>query len=104
VSELVYRIRGGGFDENNDPVAVAPKVRLVAKAVQPGAYSASVQVGRDPSSYACSVFFVGAVDLDENTDRLEVRGEQYRIHIDDWRSAFNTGRRGMVALCRLGKG
>jgi hypothetical protein len=103
MSERVYRIRGGGTDDNNDPIPGETKTPLRARAVQPGGYSPSTQVGRDGSQTSYSVFFLPAVDL-VDTDRLEVRGEQFALHVEDWRSAYGTGRRGMVALCRLGKG
>lgn len=103
MSEVVYRVRGGGFDSNNDPLPVEPKEPLRAKAVQPGSYSPYTQVGRDGGQYAYTVYFLPAVDLTD-LDRLEVRGEEYRLHVEDWRSAYDTGRRGTVALCRLGKG
>ena len=101
MSETVTRHRGGGLDDNGNeiPWVDAP---LTARAVAPGAAPEYVDRGRDGDRVECTVYFYPAVDLG-NADELTVRGDRYRVQVEQWRSPYTT-RTGTVALCSAGKG
>lgn len=101
MSETVIRHRGGGMDNDNNPRPWVDEP-LRARAVAPGATAEYVDRGRDGQQVACSVYFWPAVDL-TGDDELTVRGERYRVQVEQWRSP--RGRRaGTVALCSRGEG
>ena len=103
MSEKVYRVRGGGLDDNNDRLPESAPVELTAKAVAPGSGSTLKTVGRNGRVIACTVYFTPAVDLVDG-DHLIVRGTRYEVEVGDWRSAYGTGRTGTEASCTVGKG
>ena len=104
MSEKVQRVRALAYDENNDPLPdTGGPVDLTARAVEPGATAGFEEYGRNGEEIAYTVYFTKAVDL-TNDDDLIVRGDRYGVRIADWRSAFGTGRRGMVVFATLGRG
>lgn len=106
MSEVVWRIRrtATGRDENDDVIpGQVTRTRLRAAAVAPGASAANARLARDGETIEHSVYFLGAVDLTD-ADQLEIRGELYNIRTLDWRSAFGTGRRALVAMASKRRG
>jgi hypothetical protein len=104
VSEKVQRVRATQYDENNDPIpGTGDPVELTAKGVAPGASVAVEGLGRNGEKVDFTVFFLGEVDLTDD-DELIIRGRQYGIRVLDWRSGYNTGRRGLQVLASLGRG
>lgn len=101
MSEAVTRHRGGGYDDNDDPIAPDDEV-LQATAVAPGASDEYQDRARNGESIAYSVYFVPEVDLN-GSDELTVRGERFAVTVEHWRSP-RSGRSGTVALCTSGKG
>ena len=106
MSEEVIRIRKspGGLDSNNDPIpSLTTRVALRAKAIAPGASARNASVARQGESVQYTAFFCPAPDLTDD-DELEIRGLQCQIRILDWRSAFETGRRGLEVLAVIERG
>lgn len=106
MSEVVWRIRRTptGRDENDDVIpGTVTRTRLRAAAIAPGASSANARLARDGETIEHSIYFLGRVDL-TNEDQIEVRGELYSIRVLDWRSAFGTGRRGLVVMASKRRG
>lgn len=101
MSETVVRHRGGGMDDDGNPVPSTDS-DLTARAVAPGAAPEYLDRGRDGERVECTVYFHPAVDL-ANTDELTVRGSRYRVQVEQWRSPY-TSRTGTVALCSAGRG
>lgn len=101
MSETVIRHRGGGMDDDGNPVPWEDDP-IIARAVAPGATVEYLDRGRNGSRVECSVYFVPAVDL-VNADELTVRGERYLVQVEQWRSP-RTSRTGTVALCSAGVG
>lgn len=99
MSEKVTRHRGGGRDENGQIIAAAT-APLAAIAVAPGAGSQRLERGRDGEDIACTVYFPIGTDV-VNGDELTVRGERYRIVVNDWQLG---GRGGLEVLCVRGQG
>lgn len=104
MSEQVIRHRGGGRDENGRLVE-AGDFPLTAIGVAPGAYTLagqaeSIERGRDGETVTCAVYFRKGTDL-TNADELTVRGERYRIVVNDWDLS---GRGGLEVLCIRGQG
>lgn len=101
MTETVTRHRGGGYDNDGNPVPWED-AELVARGVEPGATVEYLDRGRDGQRVECSVYFSPAVDL-TGADQLTVRGERYFVQVDQWRP--RRGRRtGTVALCSRGEG
>ncbi len=101
MSETVIRWRGGGFDDNSDPIPWVDTA-LRASAVAPGATAEYQDRGRNGQRVSLSVYFYPAVDL-TGADELTVRGERYLVQVEQWKSP--RGRRtGTVALCSRGEG
>ncbi|WP_454199587.1 hypothetical protein [Nocardia sp. Marseille-Q1738] len=101
MTETVTRHRGGGFDNDGNPIPWA-NASLTARAVAPGATEEYKDRGRDGQRVDMSVYFLPAVDLG-NDDELTVRGERYFLQVESWISPFST-RTGTVALCSRGEG
>ncbi|WP_280265347.1 hypothetical protein [Nocardia wallacei] len=101
MSETVTRHRGGGLDGDGNPIPYTD-VPLTARAVAPGATAEYVERGRDGERVEVSVYFYPAADLNNN-DELTVRGDRYRLQVEQWRSPYTT-RSGTVALCSFGRG
>lgn len=99
MTEQVTRHRGGGRDENGQIVA-ATNTSLSAIAVAPGAGSQRLERGRDGEDIAATVYFKVGTDV-VNSDELTVRGERYRIVVNDWQFG---GRGGLEVLCVRGQG
>lgn len=105
MSETVIRIRHtpGGLDSNNDPLpSTTVRTELKANAVAPGASAANAKLGREGETVEYSVYFLPAVDL-EDDDQLEVRGRRCNIRVIDWRSPRTT-RRGLVIIASQKRG
>lgn len=104
MSEQVIRHRGGGRDENGQlvPASSAPLVAIgVAPGVVPGVTPRQrISDGRDGEDIACVVYFAAGTDL-VNSDELTVRGQRYRIIVNDWQMQ---GRGGLEVLCARGQG
>lgn len=104
MSEKVTRHRGGGRDENGQLVDAVSST-LTAIGVAPGTYTTAGQAdrierGRDGETVICTVYFRPGTDL-TNDDELTVRGERYRIIVNDW---LMSGRGGLEVLCSRGHG
>ncbi len=101
MSETVIRHRGGGMDDDGNPIpwVDAP---LVVRAVAPGATVEYVDRGRNGDRVEYSVYSTPAVDI-TNDDELTVRGRRFLVQVEDWRSPY-TGRTGTVVLCTSGEG
>ena len=99
--ERVIRVRGGGRDENDDPIPGSETV-LMAQAVAPGSSPGNKDRGRNGAKVAFTVYFFPAKDLREG-DKLRVRGTLCDIVVQDWRSPYS-GRQGLEVLCSSGKG
>lgn len=95
----MVRHRGGGRDENGQIIA-ATTATLAAIAVAPGAGSQRLERGRDGEDIACTVYFPIGADV-VNSDELTVRGERFRIVVNDWQLG---GRGGLEVLCVRAQG
>lgn len=99
--ERVILVRGGGRDENDDPIPGSETV-LMAQAVAPGSSPGNKDRGRNGDRVAYTVFFYPSPDLQEG-DKLRVRGKIMDTVIQDWRSPY-TNRMGLEVLCSRGEG
>lgn len=97
--EQVVRHRGGGRDEDGKLIAWTPAT-LAAIAVAPGGGSGRVEAVRDGEDIACTVYFPLGTDI-VNADELTVRGERFRIIVNDWRLGDFGG---LEVLCTRGQG
>lgn len=97
----VIRHRGGGYDDDGNPVS-GTSTELAAKAVAPGANPDLIDRGRNGQRVDCSVYFLPAVDL-TGEDELTVDGQRYQLAVEQWRSPYSR-RTGTVALCSRGEG
>lgn len=95
------RIRGGGRDDNDDPI-LPSEAPLRAIAVAPGSSPSNKDRGRNGETVAFTVYFYPVPDLREG-DQLRVRGKLMETVILDWQSPY-TGRRGLEVLCSRGEG
>ncbi|UZT28696.1 head-to-tail adaptor [Nocardia phage NS-I] len=100
--ERVIRVRGGGRDENDDPIPPEPDKALMASAVAPGSSPGNKDRGRNGERVAYTVLFHTVPDLREG-DQLRVRGKLMDTVILDWRSPY-TNRKGLEVLCSAGEG
>lgn len=101
MSETVIRHRGGGMDDNNNPVPWVDHP-LEVRAVAPGATAEYIGRGRNGDRVEYSIFTTPAVDI-TNDDELTVRGRRFLVQVEDWRSPY-TSRTGTVVLCSSGEG
>nr|WP_046284622.1 head-tail adaptor protein [Mycobacterium sp. UM_NZ2] len=99
MSETVTRHRGGGRNENGQLVDATPST-LTAIGVAPGGGTERIERGHDGETVVCTVYFRMGTDL-TNDDELTVRGQRYRIIVNDWRMS---GRGGLEVLCTRGHG
>lgn len=99
--ETVIRHRGGGRDENGQLIPTTDAT-LTAMGVAPGAGSERLERARDGEDIACTVYLPTGTDL-VNSDELTVRGERFRIIVNDWRTttAFPGG---LEVICTRGQG
>lgn len=100
VNESVIRHRGGGRDENGQIIPDAA-VGLMAIAVAPGGGSEHAERLRSGENISCTVYFPTGADI-VNSDELTVRGERFRIIVNDWRTSLPIG--GVEVLCIGGQG
>lgn len=99
MTEPVIRHRGRGRDENGQLTAESAPVTLMAIGVAPGGGSDRLDRGRSGEDIACTVYFLTGTDI-VNSDELTVRGERFRIVVNDW----FLGRGGLEVLCTRGQG
>lgn len=99
MSESVIRHRGGGRDSDGKwyPGGSVP---LLAIGVAPRGGSGRADRGRSGEDIACTVYFPYGTDVKDG-DELTVRGERYRIIVNDWQMQ---GRGGVEVLCVRGQG
>lgn len=97
--ETVTRHRGGGRDENGQLIT-ATNETLRPIAVAPGGGTQNVERLRDGETIACTVYFNLGTDI-VNSDELTVRGERFRIVVNDWSLG---GRGGVEVLCVRAQG
>ncbi|PQM51824.1 hypothetical protein C5U48_12935 [Mycolicibacter virginiensis] len=100
MSEEVLRHRGGGRDEDGKLVTAGTPVPLQAIGIAPGGGGRTVERLRDGQTVVHTVYLPMGTDL-VNTDELTVRGERFRIIVNDWRMR---GRGGLEVLCTRGQG
>ncbi|MGV0627205.1 hypothetical protein [Mycolicibacter minnesotensis] len=100
MSEQVIRHRGGGRDENGKLIAAGSPVPLTAIGVAPGGGSKRLTRTRTGEDIVHVVYFPLGTDV-VNADELTVRGERFRIIVNDWRMR---GRGGLEVLCSRGQG
>jgi hypothetical protein len=101
VSEQVTRHRGGGRDENGQLVADSSAL-LTAIGVAPGAGTERLARARDSEDIAWTVYFTPGTDL-VSADELTVRGQRFRIIVNDWQwNGSSVG--GLEVLCTRGQG
>ncbi|MET9286499.1 hypothetical protein [Nocardia beijingensis] len=101
MSENVIRHRGGGLDDDGNPVPWGDTT-LTVRAVAPGATAEYVDRGRDGDRVEFSIYHVPELDI-TNRDEVTVRGRRCRVQVEQWRSP-HTGRTGTVVLCSSGEG
>ena len=99
MSEAVIRHRGRGRDENGQLTAEAAPFPLQPIGVAPGGGSDRLDRGRSGEDIAYTVYFPTGTDI-VNSDELTVRGERFRIVVNDWL----LGRGGLEVLCTRGQG
>lgn len=97
--EPVLRHRGGGRDENGT-LLTDTTVTVMAMAVAPGAGSERLERGRNGEDIACTAYFPTGTDI-VNADELTVRGERFRIIVNDWRL---DGFGGLEVMCVRAQG
>lgn len=107
MTEQVIRHRGGGRDEDGKLIDTSQEssVPLTAIGVAPGWYPAvtsreRISDGRDGEDIGAVVYFPLGTDL-VNSDELTVRGERYRIVVNEWQVQ---GRGGLEVVCARGQG
>lgn len=100
--ETVTRLRGATRDADDRPVAGSTQ-ELRATAIAPGSSAGNRDRGRNGAKVAFTAYFYPPVDLQDG-DQLLVRGTLCDLVIQDWRSPYGTGRRGLEVLCSAGKG
>ncbi len=101
-NEPVTRHRGGGRDENGKLTAEQPPLSLMAIAVAPGGGSDRSERARSGEDIACTVYFPIGTDI-VNADELTVRGERFRVIVNDWRLSEDAPG-GLEVLCTRGQG
>ena len=101
MSETVIRHRGGGMDDDGNPVPWVDTA-IVVRAVAPGATAEYVDRGRNGQRVEYSIYTTPAVDI-TNEDEVTVRDRRFLVQVEDWRSP-RTRRTGTVVLCSSGEG
>lgn len=98
--EPVTRHRGGGRDEDGRIIPTTDTA-LTAIAVAPGGGFERLERGRTGEDISFTAYFDTGTDI-VNSDELTVRGERFRIIVNDWRSMPILG--GLEVLCKRGQG
>ncbi|WP_054812102.1 hypothetical protein [Nocardia arizonensis] len=101
MSETVIRHRGGGHDDDGNPVPWGDTA-IAVQAIAPGATAEYVDRGRDGDRVEFTIYATPAVDITD-ADEVTVRGQRCRVQVEDWRSPRTT-RTGTVVLCTRGRG
>ncbi|WP_025348087.1 hypothetical protein [Nocardia nova] len=101
MSETVIRHRGGGMDDDGNPIE-GTDIPMRATAVAPGATAEYVDRGRNGQTIEMAVYFYPAVDF-TGDDEITVRGTRFAAQAEQWVSPY-TGRTGTVVLCTTGEG
>lgn len=99
--EPVIRHRGGQRDENGT-FSTSENQTLYALAVAPGGGSDRSDRGRTGEDISCTVYFATGTDV-LSTDELTVRGQRFRIVVNDWQIDASTAG-GLEVLCMRGQG
>ncbi len=97
------RLRGT-LDDAGNAVPPGPATPITARGVEPGASADVIALGHDGEKVAYSVYFVPSPAQLTNAHELFVRGGWYPVRTHEWRSAYGTGRTGMVAVCEVERG
>ncbi len=105
MAEQVIRHRGAARDENGKLITEESSVPLDVIGVAPGGGAQSINSPRSPSrartgeDIAYTVYFPAGTDV-VNDDELTVRGDRFRITVNDW----FLGRGGLEVVCMRGQG
>lgn len=99
--ESVTRHRGAERDENGQLTAASDST--LTGMVAPRGGSDQSERGRTGESIACAVYFLPGTDV-VNSDELTVRGERFRIIVNDWRPRDVSMPGGVEVLCTRGEG
>ena len=90
-TEDVIRHRGAVRDEDGKFGTESEPVTIAAIAVAPGGGSDRATQSRTGEDIACTVYFPAGTDI-VNSDELTVRGQRFRIVVNDWSlAASSTG-------------
>ncbi len=106
--EQVIRHRGGGRDENGELIPAVADEPLMAIGVAPGGSSGvpggaqRIERARTGEDISCTVYFNPGTDL-VNTDELTVRGQRFRIIVNEWLSD-TPSLGGLEVRCTRGQG
>lgn len=106
--EQVIRHRGAGRGENGELIAAATDETLTAIGVAPGGSSGMpggaqrMERGRTGEDISCTVYFTPGTDL-VNSDELTVRGQRFRIIVNEWLSD-SPALGGLEVHCTRGQG
>ena len=94
----------GTLDDAGNAVPPGPATPITARGVQPGASADVIALGHDGETVEYSVYFRPSPAQLTDEHELFVRGGWYPVRTHVWRSAYGTGRTGMVAVCLAERG
>lgn len=97
------RLRGSRDDQGH-AIPPGPESPITAYGVAPGASADVIALGHNGEDVEYSVYFVPAPAALTDEHELLVRGGWYPVRTHVWRSPRGTGRSGMVAVCKTGRG
>ena len=100
--EPILRHRGAHRDDNGTFTTESQPVTILALAVAPGGGSDRSERFRNGEDIACTVYFPIGTDV-VSTDELTVRGQRFRIIVNDWRIDDSTTG-GLEVLCVRSQG
>lgn len=98
----VTRHRGRVRDENGGFTAESSPVVLMAIGVAPGGGTDQTARERTGEDIACTVYFPPGTDV-VNGDELTIRGQRFKIVVDDWQLP-ETSTGGLAVQCVRGQG
>lgn len=106
MSERLQVRTRAGVDDAGNATPAGPASPITARGVEPGASAFVLGLGHNGDQVAYTVYFVPSPPalVDGAPRELFVRGAWYPVRVHDWRSPYNTGRSGVVAVCELGRG